>query len=438
MTPGESVSSRMREDWDARAREDANYYVAFGRREQTEDEFFATAKEIATSLEWELKRLPPASNPRTRRALEIGCGPGRLMKPLSRHFGEIHGVDVSKEMVRLAQERLRDIPHAHVHPTDGASLAQFADESFDLVYSYAVFQHIPDKQVVLDYLRESWRVLKPAGILRAQFNGLPQTDSQYDTWAGVRFSAEELIDFARQHDFQVLVLEDALTQYMWTTWRKREHGWRDQLDAIASRLPKTQIRRITNARSSEPLAPASGRFASISIWVDRLPDECDLFDVEVLVNQLPARTTYIGPPGLGRLQQVNAILPELNATGLMPVELRWFGHALADPATLRVIPPGPDVPRIVTITDAVDLLAGTSIGTRRIKARLESVAHPEEFGATVDGLPVVDIETFCTNPLPKQYEFNFKLPEAIGAGSHRLELRLGRRRFAPIPIEVVH
>ena len=44
-------------------------------------------------------------NRRALRALEIGCGPGRLMKPLSRNFGEIHGVDVSDEMVRLARER---------------------------------------------------------------------------------------------------------------------------------------------------------------------------------------------------------------------------------------------------------------------------------------------------------------------------------------------
>ena len=39
------VSSRMREDWNARAREDAGYYVAFGRRDSDDAEFFATATE---------------------------------------------------------------------------------------------------------------------------------------------------------------------------------------------------------------------------------------------------------------------------------------------------------------------------------------------------------------------------------------------------------
>ena len=61
-------------------------------------------------LEWELRRFAANANRRAWRALEIGCGPGRLMKPMSRHFGEIHGVDVSDEMIARARQNLRDIP----------------------------------------------------------------------------------------------------------------------------------------------------------------------------------------------------------------------------------------------------------------------------------------------------------------------------------------
>ncbi|MGH9666724.1 MAG: class I SAM-dependent methyltransferase, partial [Bryobacteraceae bacterium] len=211
-----SVQARMREDWNRRAREDASYYVAFGRRDQDDEEFFETAKEVVASVEWELRRLPRNANRRAWRALEIGCGPGRLLRPLSGIFGEIHGVDVSDEMTRLARAKLIGIPHAHVHCGDGASLAAFADESFDMVYSYAVFQHIPSRDVVLQYLREAQRVLKTGGLLRAQFNGLPQSVGQYDTWSGVRFTREELMEFTRESGFQVLAMEGAGTQYMWT------------------------------------------------------------------------------------------------------------------------------------------------------------------------------------------------------------------------------
>jgi ubiquinone/menaquinone biosynthesis C-methylase UbiE len=141
------------------------------------------------------------------------------MKPLSRHFGEIHGVDVSDEMIRWRAERLADIPHAHFHATNGASLAQFADDSFEFVYSYAVFQHIPSRDVVLEYMREIRRVLKPGGIFRGQFNGLPHPGDT-NTWSGVVFSAADIRAFTRDNGLQLLILDGEHTQYMWTTWRK--------------------------------------------------------------------------------------------------------------------------------------------------------------------------------------------------------------------------
>src|SRR5579862_4075834 len=99
--PDADVSARMRDDWNARAREDAGYFVAFGRRDSDDAEFFATATEVINGLEWELKRVPLTERTgplKGWKALEIGCGPGRLMRPMSRHFVEIHGVDVSDEM----------------------------------------------------------------------------------------------------------------------------------------------------------------------------------------------------------------------------------------------------------------------------------------------------------------------------------------------------
>lgn len=425
----------MRADWNERAREDAHYYVAFGRREQDEDEFYATAAEVVASVEWEMKHLGPAANPRARRALEIGCGPGRLLKPLARNFGEIHGVDVSDEMIRLARERLRGIRHAHVHATDGATLGQFADESFDVVYSYAVFQHIPSRDVVMEYCREAHRVMKPGALLRAQFNGLPQTFPKYDTWSGVRIGAEELKAFTREYDFQVLALEGIDTQYMWTTWRKRERGWRER--ARAAHSCEARVKRITNALNSEPVAPAGGRYASISVWALGLPPTADLFDLEVRVDGQAARVTYIGPPDSQGLQQVNAILPKLEATGLLPVELRWFGDPIAPAAFLRVILPGPQVPRVIALSDGINLMAGTRIETGTVKVTLEEVEDASVFHAEVDGVPVRNPEWFCTDPLPRRYEVNFHLPAETGAGSHVLRMGLGRRQFGPVAIEVV-
>lgn len=241
------LNDRMRSDWNQRAREDPHYYVAFGGRDQDEESFLATAADVLRLLKGELKRFPSGAS---LSALEIGCGPGRLMKPLSLHFTEIYGVDVSDEMIRLARERLRDIPHAHAHASNGASLAQFADKSFDFVYSYAVFQHIPSRDVVLEYMRETLRVLKPGGIFRSQFNGLPHSAIP-DTWSGVVFSADEIRAFTRENGLQLLDLIGVDTQYMWTTWRK------PSAPLPTPYLSPSSLHRITNASFWDPVVPGS-------------------------------------------------------------------------------------------------------------------------------------------------------------------------------------
>lgn len=438
---GPDISARMRDDWNARAREDAGYYVAFGRRDQDEAGFFATATDVVNGLENELRRVPAAKR-REWRALEIGCGPGRLIRPMSRHFAEIHGVDVSDEMIRLGREKLADIPNAQVHATDGARLTQYPEDSFDFIYSYAVFQHVPTREVVIEYMREVQRVLKPGGLARLHFNGLPRPlsgDSResYDTWSGARFSANEILEFTLANNLQVLALEGVSTQYMWSTWQKRPEGWHVQQADRAFAADTVRIRRITNSNSSEPLAPCRGRFASVNLWVENLPPEAGLHELRVTVGDYRATITFIGPADNVGLQQIAVILPELEATGLLPVELLWFDQRIAPPTTLRVIPPGPAVPRVTAVTDGVNLVAEKRIETRSVKLVLEEIARPHEIGAAVGGKPAVDLEFMCIDPRPQRFEVNFKLPEDLEPGEHDLVITLGHRKLAPVLIDVV-
>jgi SAM-dependent methyltransferase len=431
----DSVGAQMREDWNARAREDAGYYVAFGRRGSDEAEFFATAGEVINRLQSEMRRVP-LSQRGDWRALEIGCGPGRVMRPMSAQFLEIHGVDVSDEMIALAEEKLRDLPNAHPHVGDGSSLSQFKDEYFEFVYSYAVFQHIPDREVVFNYLRETHRVMKPGALAVLHFNGLSNRLTPIDTWDGVRFDSTEVLEFARLNDFQVLSLEGAGTQYMWTTWRKQPRGWMAARPERAEGV-EVHIRRITNANSSEPVAPCRGRFASISIWLENLPADAGLHHLQVTVGSSLGTVCYIGPPDNFGLQQVNVMLPQLEATGLLPVDILWMGQRISPTATLRVIPPGPSVPRIRSITDGVNLILENRIETGYIKVIMEEITRPDEVEASIEGTPLIALESFCIDPRPQRFELNFRLPEGVAAGTRKLELRVGHRKMPPLPIEVL-
>jgi SAM-dependent methyltransferase len=400
---------------------DASYYVAYGRRSQSDAEFLAAATGVVNELEAELGRLK-AEERGNWRALEIGCGPGRLMRPMSRHFLEIHGVDVAGDAIRQACENLRDLPHAYPRKIHGTSLEDFGDRSFDFVYSFALFPYIPSRELVLAFLREIHRVLRPGGLARLQFNGS----------SGAGFSSHELLEFAQSHDFQVLAMDGVSTQSMWTTWRKHPAGWsaglEQQIAALGDTLP-VKIHKITNAYSFEPVAPCRGRFAAISIRAENLPADAGLNHLRATIGNSQGTITAIGAVDRSGWQRIRVDLPELEATGLLPVQLLWLDRPLSEPATLRVIPPGPSIPRVVAAPQRVE--------NRRVALTLEEIARPFDIEVWMGGHPVEDVEKICTDPRPQRYEVNFRLPEEIGPGLHHIKLNIGRRKLPPVPVEVM-
>jgi SAM-dependent methyltransferase len=306
----------------------------------------------------------------------------------------------------------------------------FPDARFDFVYSYAVFQHIPSREVVFHYLDEAWRVLKPGGILACQINGLPANARQYDTWSGVRIAPSEIHEMARARGWQLLGLEQIWTQYMWVTCRKPG-------DAVPGGSGEScSIRNVSNAFSGESVAPAAGPQAALSVWIQNLAPDADLNNLRIAADARDCRPIYIGEPAADGVSQVTAWLPEGLRTGLVPVEVMVHAARVAAPAWVRIMPSPPAVPRIAALTDAINLMSGNRIVTRRVKVSLSDVKDAAGFDAAVDSQAALEIDSFCTDPVEGRWEFNFLLPNEIGAGPHQVELRLGRRQFPPTPIEV--
>jgi hypothetical protein len=172
------------------------------------------------------------------------------------------------------------------------------------------------------------------------------------------------------------------------------------------------------------------------MWLEDLPDGCELNNIRVLIDGADATATYIGPRERDGLQQFNAILPKLVRTGLVEVDFYWRGERLCDPAVLRVLPPGPQVPMLLSVADGINLLSGTRIASRTVKVTVEETNTPEAFRAVVDGIPVEGINIFCADPHPPRYEINFDLPAGVEPGPRVLEMEIGRRQLGRVLLEV--
>jgi SAM-dependent methyltransferase len=102
--------------------------------------------------------------PRREAALDFGCGAGRLTGALRGHFDAVTGVDVSEPMLARAQDLLAGQPGCRLVHNERADLAVFPDDSFDLVYSGLVLQHMP-RGLAEAYLSEFIRVVRPGGAV---------------------------------------------------------------------------------------------------------------------------------------------------------------------------------------------------------------------------------------------------------------------------------
>jgi len=427
------IRQRMREEWNRRAREDAFFYAGFGRRRQQPEEFLTSAADTVAKLESELVRLP-GGPVEARRSLEIGCGPGRLMLPMSRHFGEIHGVDVSEEMVALARENLKPVSHAQVHATSGADLSLFPDDFFDFVYSYIVFQHIPDREIILNYLRESKRVLKTAGVLCAQLRGAPPLPSELEresaTWTGSYFTAEEVRAFSREQKFHLVVLEGTETQYQWTTWVKPPREVSDDFSRFA-------LKAVTAASGGHSVVPARGRDAAVSLWLEGLPPGGHLGNLDIHFHDAAAPGCYLSPLSPTGACQLNARLPRGLAPGRYSVGLAWEGRFLGAFAGLEVTAPPPRRPRILAISDGINIASKNRVETGGMKVTIEDIERPEEVAFTVAGLPAQYLQYERKDPITDTYEFAFHLPENTPRGKQPLRISVSGRDLPPEPIEIV-
>ena len=212
----------MREDWDRRALENAPFYVCTTAAGSPE----AFAKSGERDLEEQV--LDGLDVRPDWRVLEIGCGMGRLLRPISPRVASVVGVDLSEEMLRRAREHCASLSNVEVHRTDG-DLGFLPDDAFDFVFSHIVFQHLPRKAYATRYFREALRLLSPGGIFRVQVDGRSRQFFRRwiaDSWSGVVFSADELVRRLERTGFRVTEVRGEGTQYLRATATKPAAGSR--------------------------------------------------------------------------------------------------------------------------------------------------------------------------------------------------------------------
>ena len=156
---------RLRRQWEAHGRRNAHAAIltpSTNQPEWDEAEFLETGRSHVARLMHEADSLVP--HRQRRRALDFGCGIGRLTVAFADYYGEVIGVDIASSMVDKARRR-NPAPDRirYEHNTD-PDLLRFPSGGFDLVCSWIVLQHMPPS-LIRAYIADLVRLVAPGGLL---------------------------------------------------------------------------------------------------------------------------------------------------------------------------------------------------------------------------------------------------------------------------------
>ncbi|MFZ0040962.1 MAG: class I SAM-dependent methyltransferase [Solirubrobacteraceae bacterium] len=152
----------MERFWDARAQEDPYWFVDSRLEYGSPDEeaFWAGGVEALDQILGLLGVRVSSDDV----VVDIGCGLGRLTRPLGARAAHVIAIDVSGEMLTEARRLNAALQNVEWVHGDGETLRPIADDSVTVCISHVVFRHISDPAITLGYIREMGRVLRPGGF----------------------------------------------------------------------------------------------------------------------------------------------------------------------------------------------------------------------------------------------------------------------------------
>jgi SAM-dependent methyltransferase len=137
------------------------------------DEFYASGPFHIDPIVADLARF--VGKPPSGRALDFGCGVGRLAEAMTAYADEVVGYDISPGMLALARARKGKATYVDTLP----------DGPFDWINSFIVFQHIPPERG-LEVIGQLLARLAVGGVVSLQLTVWRDRDREWPAETGWR------------------------------------------------------------------------------------------------------------------------------------------------------------------------------------------------------------------------------------------------------------
>lgn len=201
--PNEDITSSKKK-WDFLAQKNAKYFVWTEKEKFSEEEFRNSGlRDYANMIKADSILQAKLDSINATKALEIGCGIGRITEFLTQDFEKVYGIDISGKMIERARQRL-PLKKIHFIENDGKTIP-LKSGIIDFVFSHATFHHMPSYKVIEANFREVFRVLKPGGGFKVQLRG---TEVSKKNWFyGVCFDKKRIEQLSNKFGFNAIYIK---------------------------------------------------------------------------------------------------------------------------------------------------------------------------------------------------------------------------------------
>ena len=365
-----------------------------------------------------------------------------MTQHLAAAFAEVHGTDVSGEMIRQARARLARLPNVHLYETNGCDFRALPSDYFDRIFSVHVFQHVPDADVIRSNIRDAGRTLKPGGFFKLQTWGVTSTGhtaKPTDTWSGASFPEHEIRRIALESDLKLVSVVGSGTLLCWTILRKQS---RDEGYALTTAIPDIEFLGSADEPQNKRIA-RGGDAPGLALLVQGLTDSADANNVVVEISGDDVQPFFVGAPNtdfvaaaraervpsVELLTQVKVAVPESVSSGTADVRVRLKYGPASLPAKIELLPPKPMLPRIYMVGNAVDggldvRASGDRSRFRVLVLGLNENAHSANVRVHLGGIVIVptSVDFVASAGLHVVYA---QMPEGIATGTTGVQIQYG-------------
>ena len=171
-------------------------------------------------------------------AIDLGCGSGRVAHVLAKHYDRVRAIDLSPEMVALAQ---RKRPHPRIS-FEAADLTTVTGQ-YDLVISMMTLHHLPDVEATLRHIAG---LVKPGGTAILVDNAMPNatTRTEQRLWAA-RVLAQDVLHAFQKFRFSL------------------NNRWLDHLMSDRYLTPDSFVAEYARAFPGAAIAPVGHLYTSV-------------------------------------------------------------------------------------------------------------------------------------------------------------------------------